>query len=90
MAVPPLSPVARGVHFRRQHAVGNYVVDFCAPHAKIIIELDGSQHIDQEEYDQERTIYLQSKGYRVFRFWNNDVMNDMDAVFRVILDALDE
>ena len=62
-----------GIHFRNQHAIGNYVVDFCAPRKKIIIELDGSQHLEQEAYDQERTEYLQSKGYTVLRFWNNDV-----------------
>ena len=49
-----------GVSFRRQHAIGPYVVDFCAPRVKLIIELDGSQHLDQQEYDQERTAYLEA------------------------------
>jgi very-short-patch-repair endonuclease len=57
-----------GVRFRRQHAIGNYVVDFCAPPKKLIIELDGSQHLEQEEYDAERTGYLESQGYHVLRF----------------------
>ena len=78
------------VHFRNQHAIGNYVVDFCAPRRKLIIELDGSQHLDQEEYDQERTAFLESKGYRVLRFWNGDVMNDIEGVLRAIDLALDE
>ena len=73
-----------GVQFRRQHAIGNYIVDFCSPRRKLIIELDGSQHLDQVEYDLERTKYLQAKGYRVLRFWNNEVMNEIDAVLNVI------
>ena len=78
-----------GVHFRNQHAIGNYVVDFCAPRKKLIIELDGSQHLDQEEYDKERTAYLESKGYTVIRFWNKDVMNDIDGVIRTVMLALE-
>jgi very-short-patch-repair endonuclease len=78
-----------GVHFRRQHAIGAYVVDFCAPRKKIVIELDGSQHLDQETYDQVRTEYLQAKGYRVLRFWNNSVMDDLDGVMLVILEAIE-
>jgi len=79
----------QGVHFRNQHAIGNYVVDFCAPRKKLIIELDGSQHMDQEQYDQERTAFLESKGYRVLRFWNHQVMNDLESVLHAINQALD-
>jgi very-short-patch-repair endonuclease len=57
-----------GIHFRRQHVIGNYVVDFCAPRRKLVIEVDGGQHVDQAEYDAQRTEYLNSKGYRVLRF----------------------
>lgn len=78
------------IHFRNQHAIGNYVVDFCAPRKKLIIELDGSQHLEQAEYDAERTALFESKGYRVLRFWNNDVMNDLDTVLRVIWSALSD
>ncbi len=78
------------VHFRPQHAIGNYIVDFCAPRRKLIIELDGSQHLEQQDYDAERTEFLKSKGYKVLRFWNNDVMNDMDSVLNVIWDTLNE
>ena len=74
----------KGVHFRSQHAIGNYVVDFCAVRKKLIIELDGSQHLEQTEYDTERTKSLESKGYKVLRFWNNDVTNNMDKVLSVI------
>jgi len=79
-----------GVKFRRQYALWGYIPDFCSPKAKLIIELDGSQHLEQEEYDKERTVFLESKGYRVIRFWNNDIMKDIDTVLKVILNALGE
>ena len=79
-----------GVTFRRQHAVGDYIPDFCSPKAKLVIELDGSQHLQQAEYDEERTKYLESLGYQVIRFWNNDVMNNIDDVLKVIWDLLNE
>ena len=77
-------------HFRNQHAIGNYIVDFCAPRKKLIVELDGSQHLEQQEYDADRTEFLKSKGYKVLRFWNNDVMNNIDSVLNVIWDTLNE
>lgn len=79
-----------GINFRRQHAIGNYIVDFCSPKAKLIIELDGSQHLEQQEYDKERTQFLESQGYKVIRFWNNQVMNEMDGVILAIIHALEE
>jgi len=79
-----------GVTFRRQHAVGNYIPDFCSPKAKLIIELDGSQHLEQEEYDGERTEYLKSLGYKVIRFWNNDVMKNIDSVILAIIQAMQD
>jgi very-short-patch-repair endonuclease len=78
------------VHFRRQHAIAKYIVDFCAPRQKLIIELDGSQHLDCEEQDQERTSFLNAKGYRVIRFWNDEVANDLDGVIIAIQQALTE
>jgi very-short-patch-repair endonuclease len=78
------------IHFRRQHAIGNYIADFCAPRKRLIIEVDGSQHLDREEYDTERTAFLESKGYRVLRFWNDEILNDIEAVLQVIYDALKE
>lgn len=77
-----------GVNFRRQHAIGNYIVDFVSIKEKLIIELDGSQHLEQEAYDIERTRYLEAKGYKVIHFWNNDVLNDINGVFRAIELAL--
>jgi very-short-patch-repair endonuclease len=78
----------QGVGFRRQHAVGSYIVDFCAPRTKLVIELDGSQHAEQRAYDLERTAFLEGKGYRVLRFWNDDVMTDFEGVIEVLLLAL--
>ena len=74
-----------GVNFRRQHAIGKYIADFCSLKKRLVIELDGSQHLEQEEYDRERTLYLESQGYRVIRFWNDQVMNDMEGVIKVIV-----
>lgn len=79
-----------GVTFRRQHAVGNYIPDFASPKARLIIELDGSQHLEQEEYDLERTKYFESLGYTVIRFWNNDVMNRIDEVLLTITYELEK
>jgi len=79
---------ASGIHFRRQHAIGKYVADFCAPRKRLVIELDGSQHLEQRERDEERTAFLESQGYRVLRFWNHDVMNNIEAVIREIMDCL--
>jgi very-short-patch-repair endonuclease len=64
-------------------------VNFCAPRRKLIIELDGSHHLEQEEYDQERTKYLESKGYKVLRFWNNQVMNDIESVIKAVIYELE-
>ena len=78
-----------GVTFRRQHAVGNYIPDFCSSKARLIVELDGSQHLDQHEYDEERTRDFESIGYKVIRFWNNDVINEIDSVIGAIIQAMD-
>lgn len=78
-----------GVTFRRQHAMGVYIPDFCCPKAKLILELDGSQHLEQQEYDGERTRYLESLGYRVIRFWNREVIKNIDGVILVIVQALE-
>jgi very-short-patch-repair endonuclease len=76
------------VGFRRQHAIGYYIVDFCAPRRKLIIELDGSQHLAQEDYDMDRTKFLEERGYKVLRLWNNDVLTNIDIMVQVIVDTL--
>ncbi|WP_355606913.1 endonuclease domain-containing protein [Xanthomonas cannabis] len=72
----------RGFKFRRQHPIPPYIADFCCVDAMLIVELDGSQH--QEVSDQARTQWLQSKGWTVLRFWNNDVLLSLDAVVEAI------
>lgn len=73
-----------GVSFRRSHAIGPYIADFCAPGQKIIIELDGEPHRSQQEADAERTQYLESLGYTVVRFWNSQVEKDLNEALRKI------
>jgi very-short-patch-repair endonuclease len=77
-----------GINFRRQHALGNYIVDFISIKHKLIVELDGSQHLEQEEYDAERTKYFESQGYKVLRFWNNQVENEIEGVIQAIQNSL--
>ena len=79
-----------GIHFRRQHPVGPFIADFCSPKHRLIIELDGSQHVENAEYDRNRTDFLDSRGYRVLRFWNHDVLKDPDSVLLEILQVLQE
>lgn len=74
-----------GHKFKRQAPIGTYVVDFVAPSLKLIVELDGSQHADQQEYDAARTKYLNECGYRVLRFNDNDALLQTDAVREWIL-----
>jgi len=73
-----------GLKFRRQVVLGKYIVDFLCLSEKIIVEVDGGQHADQENYDTRRTAYLESKGYRVLRFWNNEVLAQSEQVLDVI------
>lgn len=76
------------VKFRRQHPVGPYIVDFVCINEKLIIELDGSQHQQQQTYDAQRTAFLEQAGYRVIRFWDNDVLLKTENVMQAIYDAL--
>ncbi len=78
------------VKFRRQQPIGEYIVDFVCLERQLIVELDGGQHAEQIAYDEARTAWLQSKGYRVLRFWNNDVLANTDGVVQTIFDALGE
>ena len=73
-----------GIRFRRQVVVGRYIADFCAANPKLIIELDGSQHEDQQSYDTTRTRFLKDSGYSVLRFWNGEVLAHLSGVLEVI------
>ncbi|MBO9368492.1 MAG: DUF559 domain-containing protein, partial [Chloroflexi bacterium] len=77
-----------GVKFRRQHAIGPFIVDFYAREARLIIEVDGPIHEKQKEYDEMRQAYLESLGYRVVRFTNEQVLQNMDAVLAVLQKVL--
>lgn len=75
-----------GYKFRRQSSIGKYIVDFYCPQKKLIIELDGWQHKEekQERYDKERTKFIESLGFKILRFWNNDVNNNLEgAIFKI-------
>jgi very-short-patch-repair endonuclease len=74
-----------GLKFRRQVPIGSYVVDFCCEHARLIIELDGGQHAERNAQDAERTAELDAHGYLVLRFWNDDVLNNIDGVLEMII-----
>ncbi len=79
-----------GTHFRRQVPIGPYVADFACMAARLVIELDGSQHATEEQRakDAHRTRWLESEGYRVLRFWNSDLAYNMDGVLETIYAAL--
>jgi len=77
-----------GAKFRRQQPIGRYIVDFFCPERRLVIELDGGQHASQVEADQRRTEFLTKSGYRVLRFWDNDVLSDTEAVLQKIADEL--
>ena len=73
--------------FRRQHPIGRYIVDFACTEYRLVIELDGSQHADNAA-DARRTAWLESTGWRMVRFWNNDVHGNIDGVIEAVLEAL--
>ena len=77
-----------GAKFRRQAPVGPYIADFICLAAKLIVEIDGGQHADNAEADAARTAWLEDQGFRVLRFWNNDVLDNTDGVLEEILAAL--
>ena len=71
--------------WRRQMPVGPYFVDFCCFAEKLVIEIDGGQHASTSDYDERRTAFLKSEGYRVIRFWNTDVLTNTAGVLEAIL-----
>jgi len=77
-----------GVKFRRQHPFGRYVLDFVCLERCLVIEVDGSQHAEDQAYDEKRTEQLRVSGFTVLRFWNNEVLNETDAVVQAIWDVL--
>jgi very-short-patch-repair endonuclease len=77
-----------GSHFRRQALVGQFIVDFASRRAKLVIELDGGQHDWQQASDALRTRQIEAAGYSILRFWNNDVLGNLEGVLSEIQRAL--
>lgn len=76
--------------FKRQVPIGNYIVDFLCEEKKLIIELDGGQHNTPENkiLDSQRSQYLESKGYKIVRFWNNEVSNNLEGIYERLLEIV--
>ena len=79
-----------GYKFRRQCPIGQYIVDFVCFEKKLVVEVDGGQHLERSQYDNERTSWLESKGFQVLRFWNSQILEEADSVLEAILVALQE
>jgi len=79
-----------GVKFRRQQPIGNYIVDFVSLENRLVIEIDGGHHNEAEIYadDEKKTAWLGKEGYRVLRFWNNEVLTNMEGVLEKIREAV--
>ncbi len=77
-----------GWKFRRQHRIGRYIADFACLERGLVVELDGSQHLDAADQDAVRTRFLAARGFRVVRFWNDDVLRETEAVLAAIATAL--
>ena len=77
-----------GHRIRRQHPIGQYIADFACIEQQIVIELDGGQHQEQLAHDEQRSAYLRAHGWRILRFWNNEVLSNSDGVLSVIAENL--
>ncbi|MFL6797234.1 MAG: endonuclease domain-containing protein [Xanthobacteraceae bacterium] len=78
----------RGTHFRRQVQIGRYIADFVCHTRGLVVEVEGGQHGEQSSLNQHRTRVIEAHGYRVLRYWNNDVLTNIDGVLTDILRAL--
>jgi len=79
-----------GYKFRRQFTLGAYIVDFVCQEARLVIEVDGGQHADEAYGDAQRDAWLSTQKFRVLRYWNNQVLNELDAVLEDIARELEE
>lgn len=77
----------QGFKFRRQHPLGNYILDFACIEHRLVIEADGGQHADNEA-DERRTAWLESEGWRIIRFWNNDILANTEGVLDTVVRIL--
>jgi very-short-patch-repair endonuclease len=79
-----------GVKFRRQQPIGPYIVDFVCLERRVVVEVDGGQHSEQLRQDERRYQWLEAQGYRILRFWNNDVLANTEVVAQTVLDAVEK
>jgi very-short-patch-repair endonuclease len=86
-SIPRLRQVD-GLKFRRQVPIGRYIADFVCLEQRLVIEVDGGQHADRAEQDAVRTAWLRTHGFEVLRFWNNDVLGNLDGVRQAIHQAI--
>jgi very-short-patch-repair endonuclease len=77
-------------HWRKQVPLGPYFADFASHSAKVVIEVDGGQHASDGAYDEARTRFIEAQGFRVLRFWNSDVLGNVDGVIQLIAASLAE
>jgi len=77
-----------GYRFRRQQPIGKYIADFVCMEARLIIELDGSQHATRQSHDTKRDAWLEAKGFRILRIWNNEIFDNMEGVLETIFQTL--
>ena len=75
-----------GFKFRRQASIGSYIVDFLCVEARLVVEIDGGQHTP--ELDAKRTAWIEAQGFQIVRFWNNDVLSNLDGVLVILLECL--
>lgn len=77
-----------GLKFTRQYPIGKYIVDFACRRKRLVIEIDGGQHNEEENiiHDTERTKYIEAKGYKIIRFWNNEIDENLDGVYQKLLE----
>ncbi len=80
---------AASFKFRRQYVFGNYILDFYCPEVKLAIEVDGGQHVNQAAYDRTREEVLASNGIKVLRFWNNEILVNLEAVVEMVWKELE-
>ena len=77
-----------GYKFRRQVIMGPYIVDFACIEARLVVEADGGQHVEQRGYDEKRSQWLKARGYRVLRFWNHEILGSLPEVLETIASTL--
>jgi len=77
-----------GYKFRRQHVIGKFVVDFVCLERMLVLEIDGAQHGEKVQKDETRTAYIEGEGFRVLRFWNSEILENLEGVLEVISKAL--